>query len=59
VTGGGFNLPLVSDPTAKGFVRQSSPDLGGPTGWVVTLDPAAANNFQVNGGTVSAVCVMT
>ena len=59
VTGGGFNLPFVSDATKRDFVRQSNPDLSGPTpGWVVTLDPVAANNFQVNApSTVYAVCV--
>ena len=55
VTGGGYNLPFVSDVTKRDFVRQSSPD---SQGWSVTLDPSAANAFQVNSGsTVYAVCV--
>jgi hypothetical protein len=59
VVGGGFNLPFVSDPADRDFVRSSRPDTAlGTEAWSVILDPSAANSFQVNApSTVYAVCV--
>jgi hypothetical protein len=58
VVGGGFDLPLV-DPTKRDFVRTSRPEADVFTqAWLVVLDPAAINDFQVNAGsTAYAICV--
>jgi hypothetical protein len=66
VTGGGFQLPYTT-PDRADHLRESRPTSGGvlgtigdgfEDGWWVSLDPVAANSFQVNAGsTVYAVCI--
>jgi len=60
--GGGFDLPYVENPDARDYVRESrpasynNPDMW-PDAWYVLLEPAAANNYQLNNGSmVYAVC---